>query len=42
MNISDIIQIALFLLVLLVFSPLLGRYMARVFLDESLCSEVII
>jgi K+-transporting ATPase ATPase A chain len=34
-NISDIIQISLFLLVLIILSPLLGRYMARVFLDES-------
>ena len=35
MNIFDIIQIALFLLVLLILIPLLGRYMARVFLDEN-------
>jgi potassium-transporting ATPase potassium-binding subunit len=34
-NISDIIQISLFLLVLIILSPVLGRYMARVFLDES-------
>ena len=35
MNISDILQITLFLLVLLIFTPLLGKYMTRVFLDES-------
>jgi K+-transporting ATPase ATPase A chain len=35
MSISDIIQIALFLLTLIIFTPLLGRYMARVFLDEN-------
>lgn len=35
MNAYDIIQVILFLLVLLVLSPLLGRYMARVFLDEN-------
>ena len=35
MSISDIKQIALFLLTLIIFSPLLGRYMARVFLDEN-------
>jgi K+-transporting ATPase ATPase A chain len=35
MSISDIIQIALFLPTLIIFTPLLGRYMARVFLDEN-------
>ena len=35
MNISDIIQVTLFLLLLLIFTPLLGKYMARVFLDEN-------
>jgi K+-transporting ATPase ATPase A chain len=35
MNISDIIQIALYLLTLIIFTPILGRYMAKVFLDES-------
>ena len=35
MNISDIIQISLFLLILIMVSPVLGRYMARVFLDEN-------
>ncbi len=35
MIISDIIQISLFLLVLIIITPVLGRYMARVFLDES-------
>jgi K+-transporting ATPase ATPase A chain len=34
-NISDIIQISLFLLILIMVSPVLGRYMAKVFLDES-------
>ena len=35
MNIPGILQIALFLLVLIILTPLLGRYMARVFLDEN-------
>jgi K+-transporting ATPase ATPase A chain len=35
MSISDIIQTAIFLLSLIIFAPLLGRYMARVFLDEN-------
>jgi K+-transporting ATPase ATPase A chain len=35
MSISDIIQTALFLLAMIIITPLLGRYMARVFLDEN-------
>lgn len=35
MSIPGILQIALFLLVLVILTPLLGRYMARVFLDEN-------
>jgi potassium-transporting ATPase potassium-binding subunit len=35
MSISDIIQISFFLLSLIIFTPLLGRYMAKVFLDEN-------
>jgi K+-transporting ATPase ATPase A chain len=35
MNAYDIIQVILFLVVLLILSPLLGRYMVRVFLDEN-------
>lgn len=35
MNISDIIQIDLFFLLLIIFTPLLGRYMTSVFLDEN-------
>jgi potassium-transporting ATPase potassium-binding subunit len=35
MSISDIIQVALFMLALIIFTPVLGRYMTRVFLDES-------
>ncbi|MCX6301349.1 MAG: potassium-transporting ATPase subunit KdpA [Bacteroidia bacterium] len=35
MNISDFTQVVLFLLVLIILTPLLGRYMARVFLDEN-------
>ncbi len=31
----DIIQVILFLVILLIISPLLGRYMARVFLNEN-------
>jgi len=36
MNAYDIIQVILFLGVLLILSPLLGRYMARVFQDEDI------
>jgi K+-transporting ATPase ATPase A chain len=32
---SDIIQTAISLLSLIIFAPLLGRYMARAFLDEN-------
>jgi len=35
MSISDIIQVALFMLALIIFAPVLGRYIERVFLDES-------
>lgn len=35
MNIPDILQIVLFLLALVILTPLLGRYMARVFLNEN-------
>ena len=35
MDIYDIIQIAFFLIVLIVLVPVLGKYMARVFLDEN-------
>lgn len=35
MNIYDFVQVALFLLALILLTPLLGRYMARVFLDEN-------
>jgi potassium-transporting ATPase potassium-binding subunit len=35
MSISDIIQTAISLLSLIIFAPLLGRYMARAFLDEN-------
>jgi K+-transporting ATPase ATPase A chain len=35
MNVYDFVQLTLFLLVLIILTPLLGRYMARVFLDEN-------
>lgn len=35
MIINDFIQIAFYVIVLIVFIPFLGRYMARVFLDEN-------
>jgi K+-transporting ATPase ATPase A chain len=35
MNIPDVIQFALFFFVLIILTPLLGRYMARVFLDDN-------
>jgi K+-transporting ATPase ATPase A chain len=35
MNISDFIQLVFFIVVLILLTPLLGRYIARVFLDEN-------
>jgi K+-transporting ATPase ATPase A chain len=35
MNTFDMLQVVFFLLVLIVLTPLLGRYMTRVFLDEN-------
>jgi potassium-transporting ATPase potassium-binding subunit len=35
MSISDMIQVALFMLALIIFAPVLGRYIERVFPDES-------